>query len=124
MTKKEDELAARIAEIQKLGREDKNIDTAGLISGMLASAHEDNLSARQKASAYIWSFMFPPAALYYFFRFFPRAENDAQQTAWLCLLFGAIGMVVLWWSTALLFSSPEIKNIENITPQDIQSLTQ
>jgi hypothetical protein len=121
---KEEELVRRISEIRELAKEDKNIDAAGLIGGMLTQAHEDNLPVRQKASAFIWSFVFPPIALYYFVKFIPRVENDARRTAWICLLFGAIGLLVLWWSTAIMFSSPELKSIENLSPQDIQSLTQ
>ncbi|HLC44320.1 MAG: hypothetical protein A2722_01690 [Candidatus Doudnabacteria bacterium RIFCSPHIGHO2_01_FULL_50_11] len=124
MTKREELLAEEIARIQALSREDKKIDTAALVSDALLRHRASTGTAKGVWRAYLVSLLFPPFGLYYTIRFFFEDSEDARQAAWVCLTLTAVsGFFTLWLLNAA-FSSSTVKQIENISPQQIRDLGQ
>ena len=124
MPNKDEVLAAEIAKIQKLAKENPEIDATALISNLLTKSQEEFLPAKQKTRAYLISLLLPPFGLSYVVRFFWRSEKDAKQTAWTCLALTVFTFLVTWWLASSVFSSPELNGLQNIKPQDIYELTQ
>ncbi|TSA45641.1 hypothetical protein D4R52_01975 [bacterium] len=125
MESKEDKLARQVEEVAKLAKQDKNIDAMAMVE-MLMRQHEARyLPVKEKTRAFIFSIVVPPAALYYFFRLYGRDETDARQTAWVCLILGIVSIWLMWWfGSVFLNSSQQLQEIKNITPDQINQLTQ
>lgn len=122
---KETELAAEIEKIRQLARENKNIDEQALITALLeAHAAVETLPGAEVVRAYIVSLLIPPLGLYYAIKFWLRSETDARKTAYICLALTAASVIITFWLAGSILSSPEIKNIQSITPEQIRELTQ
>lgn len=121
---REEELAEEIANIEKLGRENKNIDTAALIANLLARQDTESLPSKQKSRAYLVSLLMPPFGLYFVFKFLLRAEPDARRAGWVCLILTGISLFLLIILGNAVFSNPQVQSIQNLSPQDIYQLTQ
>jgi hypothetical protein len=86
----EDELANQIKQYTELKKQNKDIDVASLALTALQT-HEDNqLTAKEKRTAYIVSFALPPLGLIYALKFFTSNKSDARAAAWMC-----VGLTVL-----------------------------
>lgn len=121
----EDKLAAEIQRIEALHKENKDIDTSALIANVLAQNREESVPSAQKMRAYLVSLLFPPFGLYYFVKFIIQDNAQAKRLAWTSLALTIIAIIFVWWlSSAILSSSPELQQIQNINLKQLQELTQ
>lgn len=122
---REEKLAEEIARIQKLAAENPGVDANLLIERLLAREQQSSLPAKETTKAYMLSLLVPPLGIYYAFKFFFRPEPVARRAAWICLILTALSLFILWALGNTLFSAaPQLQQIQNLTPQQIQDLTQ
>lgn len=125
MAQNDEKLAAEIAKIQELVKDNKNLDANALIANLLARGEEQAVPSGQKARAYLVSLLFPPFGLYYAAKFFWLGTVDARRVAWICLAMTAVAAIVLWALVGSIASSvPELNQIQNLNSRDIQELLQ
>lgn len=125
MKNSEEQLSKKVAEIAKLAKQNKNVDTSAMIDMLLKSHETAFLPQGQKMKAYLWSLVFPPAALYYFFKFYFGPEQDAKQAAWVSLILAVVSTgLVIWMSSVIFSANPQLQQIKTITPDQIRELTQ
>ena len=123
MSNREEDLAGQIARIQEMAKDNPEIDAPALIKNLMEGESQKNLiPARMKTRAYLISLLAPPFGLYYVVKFFLQAESDARKQAWICLALTGAGLLILQLLGNILFSSPELQEIQNINLKDIQEL--
>lgn len=122
MLTKEERLSEQIAKIQQMAKENPQIDANALIATLFTKNQESFLPEGEKMKAYLVSLFVPPFGLYFVAKFFTRTESDARRTAWVCLLLTVVAVILTWWVLGSAFSNPQIQQIQNLNPQDIQSL--
>src|SRR5262245_60774363 len=125
MSPNEERLAAEIEQIQKLSKADKNINAEVLINAAFAKAHQEEAGVPHLKRAYAVSLLAPPFGLYYAFKFFLRPEPAYRRQVWICFRLTIVSIAFMWILAKLLFvAAPGLNDLQNINPQDIQSLIQ
>ena len=123
MSNREEDLAGQIARIQEMAKDNPEIDAPALIKNLMEGESQKSLiPAKMKTRAYLISLLAPPFGLYYVVKFFLQAESDARKQAWICLALTGAGLLILQLLGNILFSSPELQEIQNINLKDIQEL--
>lgn len=120
-----DKLEQKVSEYAKLAK-DPNIDVASL---MLSAINEKQnvVSGRMKKWAYLVSVGAPPLGLFFavYFYFFSDKE-DAATCGHVCIALTLVAVAFVWIvaKTMLSSSGTSLKQIEQITPQEIQNTLQ
>lgn len=126
----EEQFAKRLADIRELGKEDKNIDVAGLAMAALAEADLNQTDPRRRKWAYLISVGAPPLGLLFAVWYAFSGKADGKRVALLCVIFTglSLGIAVLLgslvWSS--LGSTMHTNGFEtlNLNVDDIKSLYQ
>lgn len=123
MENNEEKISAEIAEIQKLAKENKEIDADALIANILARhQNREQLPQSQRLKSYLVSLFLPPFGLYYVIKFLIRGEPSARRTAWICLAITIVSILVTWSLAKTVFSS--LGQLQGIAPGQLQELIQ
>ncbi|MDP3740982.1 MAG: hypothetical protein Q8R08_01485 [bacterium] len=124
MPTNEEKITAEIAEIQKLAKENKDIDANALIANIMARYQNtaEQLGAAQKTKSYLVSLLLPPFGIYYVIKFFIQGGTDARRVAWICLAITVLSILVTWSLSKTILSSFADTGI--ITPGQLQELVQ
>ena len=114
----------RISQYQALGKEDKSVDVAKL---MIFSLNEKGnvVSSKKKRWAYIVSLGLPPIGFLLALKYYFDDEDDARHVANVCVVITLAALLMVWISFRMLSSGPagpEINQIQQINPQDLQDL--
>jgi hypothetical protein len=128
MAECEKQLEEQLNDYIEIAKSDKKVDVAGLAMGALQNMAENRVSSKMRKWAYWISFLFPPFGLifsikYYFF----SDKSDARRVANMCLIITAltIGLFLLFmWTMFASVGTENLKQIEQINPQDVQDLLQ
>ena len=122
----EKKLETQIEEINQLGAEDKNVDTAALMMNALANQRQDFVDPKQKRRAYLVSILLPPFGLLYALKFYFDARQDARKVALTCVVLTALIIFFTSLLVQALFAGTgaDLQQIEQINPADIQQLLQ
>jgi len=95
MSDEEEKIAAEIANIEKIAKDDPNIDQTALVTNLLQRKQGETLPAKQVLRSYLVSLFFPPFGLYYVVKFFLRPEPDARRAAWINLALTALAIIIM-----------------------------
>ncbi len=117
----EEELAKKIADYQKLGKENPNVDVNLLMMSALDSETKGKIQTKSRRWPYLISLGLPPFGLIYAFKYYFSGDEDDKQAAKICLLLTVIS-VILFFATAKLFfarTGTSLQQIEQIKPSDI-----
>lgn len=125
MPSNEEKIAAEIAEIQKLARENKEIDANALIANVMARYQNNSgqMPAGQKMRAYLVSLLLPPFGMYYVVKFLMQDDEAAKRVAWICLAITVGSVLATWWMAQTIFSSLG-GQLQSVSPSQLQELVQ
>lgn len=119
----EKDLEQRIKSIQNIATENPNVDVGSLMMNMLEHQHEDNnVSSKDKSKGYLISFFMPPAAIYYFVKFFFGDKDDGRRIGTICLLIAILTTVLSMAASKLMLNSSGIGN-QNVNSLSTQLLS-
>lgn len=116
----EKDLEQRIKSIQNIATENPNVDVGSLMMNMLEHQHEDNnVSDKDKTKGYLVSFFMPPAALYYFVKFFFGDKDDGRRIGTICLLIAILTTLLSLVGSKLMLNSSGIgsQNVSTLSSQ-------
>ena len=123
---KEDEIAKKMAEYQKLAATDKNLDVAELMLSALQQTDADFLDPKTKRRAYIISLTIPPVGLIYAAYFWLSEKKDANRTALICIGLTIFTLLVTYIIYKVIVSTAGVTTtqLQNISPSEIQNIVQ
>lgn len=120
MTDREDETAKEIAEIQRLAKDNKDIDANTLISNALERYRDQTpIPQGQKIRAYLVSIFLPPFGLYYVFKYFASGDTEGKRLAVICLVLTIVSILITFSLAGSIFSSLG-GNFQNLSPSQYQ----
>src|SRR5437868_9465363 len=100
----EEKLEKELEMYRKLAAKDKKIDLASLIINALHKHHDNLIPYSQKRWAYLTSALMPPFGLFFAYKFYTSNKDDAQETAWICIVLTAASILFLILITKILIS--------------------
>ena len=120
----EEKLAKQLEEYHKLAQQDKNIDVASLMIQALQKQETNHVPDRQKRWGYLVSLAFPPFGLIFAIKFYLSDADDGKTVALMCVVLTAVSLFLFVLISKLMFSGSgvDINQIQQIKPEDIQSL--
>ncbi len=101
---KEEQLQKKFAEYQKLGESNKEIDVASLMLNELSDQKKNLVSARAKKWAYLVCVALPPLGLLFALKFYLGTEDDAKQTALICVILTIVSILLFWITLKIFFT--------------------
>ncbi len=120
------ELSKKVETYQNLAKENPNIDVGLLMMNALQTQKQNVVSAKFKRWAYLISISVPPFGILFALKLFWGDEDDARQTAWICVILTAVSLLFYWMFGKVLLSGTgtSFQQIQQIKPSDIRQLTQ
>jgi hypothetical protein len=117
----DDQLAKKIETYQDLAKENPNVDVSMLMLNALTNQGKNVVSPKWKKWAYLFCISLPPFGLFCALRYWMGDEDDARETAWMCIILTAVAGVIYIIGAKALFTSSgaNVQQIEQITPQEI-----
>jgi hypothetical protein len=118
-------LEQQINEIAALGKENKNVDVAALMTQALQSQERNAVSPRAKRWAYLISIGAPPFGLLFALKYYMSAEDDARQVGHMCVILTLVSVAGVWFFTNMILSGSgaSIEQVQQIKPEDVLELT-
>jgi len=121
----EQDLAKKVEEYQKLGKENPNVDVSLLM--MNALAQED--AGKTKPKSYRWPYLvsigLPPFGLIYVVIYYLSDDERDKTAAKFCLLLTVLSLIIFVVSFKALLSGSgtSVEQIQQIKPSDVMELT-
>lgn len=115
-------LESRIAEIAELGKENKNVDVAALLTSALESTDKNMVPASSRRMAYIACLAVPPLGVLIGIKYYWLDEHeDAKQVAAVCILLAIFGFLLFIVFSNLILDSSGLKpeDIEQLNPAEV-----
>ncbi len=119
----DNKLEQQVSEYAKLAKESPNIDVASLMLNAL-NKKENLVSGKTKKWAYLISVGLPPFGLLFALKFyFFSGEDDASSVGNICVILTVLAMAFMWFTFKTMLSSggTSLQQLQQITPQEIQS---
>ncbi len=119
-------LETEINQLSALAKEDPNIDIASVMLSSLGQHTANTVSGKQKRWAYLVSLGLPPLGLLFALKFYFGQEDDAKNTALVCVVLTAVSILAFAILTTVMFSGSgaSLNQIQQIKPTDIQQILQ
>ena len=119
-------LEEQFSDYMQIAKENKNVDIASLMINALQKQDQDLVSARQKKWAYLVSAGLPPLGLLFALKFYFSDESDAHSVANICVLLTVLSVATFFVLGKMILSGSgtSLNQIQQITPQDTQQLSQ
>ncbi len=119
-------LEKKIETYSELGKENPNVDVSMLMMNALQNEGRKGGSSKSYRTAYLVSIGLPPFGLIYALKYYFSDDENDKQAALICVLLTVISIIVFFALSKLIFSSSgtSFQQIEQISPKDIQQLTQ
>jgi hypothetical protein len=122
----EKKLERQFDEYLNLHKENKNVDIAGLMLNALQNQKKNLVSEKQKRWAYLISIGIPPFGFLFALNFYLSDKEDGKSVGNVCIVLTILSVLSFWAISKMLFSGSgtSLNQIQQITPQDIQQLSQ
>ena len=114
-----EEISKEIEQYSELAKQNENVDVSKLMMSALEHTEENNVSAKSKRYAYLFSFLFMPLGLFialYFFVF--SDKKDANKVSLVCVL------ITIFTAGAFLAIFQVILSSSNVSTEQLQQTPQ
>ena len=114
-----EEISKEIEQYSELAKQNENVDVSKLMMSALEHTEENNVSAKSKRNAYLFSFLFMPLGLFialYFFVF--SDKKDANKVSLVCVL------ITIFTAGAFLAIFQVILSSSNVSTEQLQQTPQ
>lgn len=116
-------LNQQIEALQELKKQNPDVDVDAL---MLSALHQHS-TLTEKPKSYKWAYLIslgvPPFGFFFAIKFFMSGEQKDRDAAFVCLILTGIS-IILFVSIAKMFAGSGVSSINQLTPADVQNLTQ
>ena len=122
----EKDLEKKLEMYKAMAAADPNVDISKLMLAALEQEQLNTLPAKKKITAYLVSLALPPFGLIYAIKFYFSGTSDGKRAALYCALLTilTIFLSTLFFKAVLSAGNTSVQQLQQINPNDVQSLFQ